>query len=242
MLPISEIEAFQGKLKSIDEENFDKLKRSILKYGFSFPIFVWNKKILDGHQRLAAVKKLITEGEKVKGDRLPVVSIQARDEKEAAEKLLLINSHYAKIEQEGFELFIENFEIEIEDMSHLLEIPDVVIDFDDGSGSGGDDEKLINKINPNLDEATIEVEKYDKYLINGKHIFICCDLSSDWSHWKDYLKNDDDLFLPYASFYIFHSEKAEEKRFIVLQPNEYVFSKMLEACIEIEGEDSIKKL
>lgn len=68
MLPIDQIEAFQGKLKSTDLTNFNKLKKSILAYGFSFPIFVWNNKILDGHQRLAAVKRLVDEGEELKNN------------------------------------------------------------------------------------------------------------------------------------------------------------------------------
>lgn len=125
LLPITQLENFQGKLKSIDEQSFNKLKESIVKYGFSFPIFVWNTKILDGHQRLAAVKRLINEGYSVKGDKLPVVEIDANSAQEAAEKLLLINSRYAKIDQEGFDQFIDDFNIDLADFSGLLEIPEI---------------------------------------------------------------------------------------------------------------------
>lgn len=142
MLPIEQIEAFQGKLKSIDDENFEKLKGSILKYGFSFPIFVWKNKILDGHQRLNAVKSLIESGETLKGGKLPIVNINAENEKEAAEKLLLINSHYAKLDQDGFELFVKNFNIEIDDLSHLLEIDDIEIYIED------DEPESFRDINP----------------------------------------------------------------------------------------------
>lgn len=51
-MPIDQLEAFQGDLKQITEEELGKLKAGILKYGFSFPVFVWRKKILDGHQRV----------------------------------------------------------------------------------------------------------------------------------------------------------------------------------------------
>lgn len=34
-LTLEEIETFQGELKSIDRKNLDKLKSSILKYGFT---------------------------------------------------------------------------------------------------------------------------------------------------------------------------------------------------------------
>lgn len=238
-LPVSDLEAFQGKLKTITETEFTKLKTAIIKYGFSFPVFVWKTNILDGHQRVQAVRRLIDDGYELDGGRLPVVSIHAENRREAGEKLLLINSKYGKIDQEGFELFIEDFEIDIPDFSQLLDIPEIVMDFDDDevNGDGNDSD-----ITPDFDEAQIEVQKFDKYLVQGKHVFICCGVSSDWTHWKDYLKSEDDVFCPYASFYIFFSEKAEEKRFIVLQPNQYLFSKMLEMIIRNYGEETVKKI
>ncbi|MGW8300436.1 MAG: hypothetical protein ACWGNO_00125 [Desulfobacterales bacterium] len=124
-LPIGVLEDFQGDLKTIEPEALEKLKNSILKYGFSFPIFVWNDNILDGHQRLKAAKALMENGYYFEGDALPVVWIEAKNEKEAAEKLLLINSRYAKIDQSGFDLFVENFDIDIADLSDMLDIPEV---------------------------------------------------------------------------------------------------------------------
>lgn len=125
MMPIDDFEAFQGKLKSITEAEFEKLKSAILKYGFSFPVFVWRKSILDGHQRVQAVKRLIDDGYELEGGMLPVALIQAKDRKEAAEKLLLINSRYATIEQDGFDWFVENFDLDIVDLSDMLDIPEV---------------------------------------------------------------------------------------------------------------------
>ena len=124
-MPIDDLEAFQGKLKSITEAEFEKLKSAILKYGFSFPVFVWRKSILDGHQRVQAVKRLIDDGYELEGGMLPVALIKAKDRKEAAEKLLLINSRYAKIDQDGFDFFVQDFDIDVVDMSGLLEIPEI---------------------------------------------------------------------------------------------------------------------
>lgn len=127
-MPIEDLQAFQGKLKSITDSEFEKLKNSIIKYGFSFPVFVWRKNILDGHQRVQAVKRLMDDGWKLEGGMLPVVLIAADNETEAAEKLLLINSRYAQIEQDGFDAFIADFSIDLDDIAGLIEIPD--IDFD----------------------------------------------------------------------------------------------------------------
>lgn len=144
MLPIDQIEAFQGKLKSTDLTNFNKLKKSILAYGFSFPIFVWNNKILDGHQRLAAVKRLVDEGEELKNNELPVVKIEAENEMEAAEKLLLINSRYAKIDQIGFEEYIKKFKINMEKFGGIIEIPEINLNLDQKDGVDNDETTIEN--------------------------------------------------------------------------------------------------
>lgn len=131
LAPISEIEKLQGDLKTISPESLDKLKESIKKYGFSFPIFLWNSHILDGHQRFEAVKSLISDGWILDGDLIPVDFIKAKDRKEAGEKLLLINSRYARIDQSGFDVFIDDFDIDLESVATLIDIPDVSLDLDD---------------------------------------------------------------------------------------------------------------
>jgi hypothetical protein len=126
-MALDELYEFQGELKTISDDELEKLKKSILKYGFSFPVFVWENKILDGHQRLKAVRQLVEQGYKIKDNKLPVVRIEAKDEKEAAEKLLLINSRYAKIDQEGFQVFTFDFDIDIPEIGNFIDIPEIVI-------------------------------------------------------------------------------------------------------------------
>lgn len=125
LIEIAKLERFQGDLKEITPEAMDKLKASIIKYGFSFPIFVWKTKILDGHQRLEAAKQLIKDGYMLKSGKLPVVQISADSDQEAAEKLLLINSRYAQMTQAGFDAFVTDFDIDLSDFSGLLEIPEI---------------------------------------------------------------------------------------------------------------------
>ena len=168
-MTVEQLQAFQGKLKSIDSEAFDKLKASIVKYGFSFPIFVWNDQILDGHQRLAAVKKLIDEGYTLKADLLPVVPIQAKDRKEAAEKLLLINSRYAKIDQDGFDFFVQDFDIDVADMSGLLDIPEIDFDVEEEEFKGNTDPDDVPEV-----EETPVTKMGDIWLL-GEHRLLCGD-------------------------------------------------------------------
>lgn len=143
LIEIAKLERFQGDLKEITPEAMEKLKASIIKYGFSFPIFVWQTKILDGHQRLEAAKQLIKDGYMLKGGKLPVVQIEANSDQEAAEKLLLINSRYAQMTQAGFDAFVTDFDIDLSGFSGLLEIPEIEFDF--SNEDSGNDNGTITK-------------------------------------------------------------------------------------------------
>jgi len=57
-LTIDQLQEMQGKLKRLDKENERKLRNNIIQNGIVFPLFVWQNKIIDGHQRLAVLRKL----------------------------------------------------------------------------------------------------------------------------------------------------------------------------------------
>lgn len=118
---------FQGSLKSIDKKALDKLKRSILKYGFSFPAAVWKNKnkvfIIDSHQRRIALSDLEAEGYII--PPIPYYEIQASNKAEAKKKLLLINSKYGKITEEGFIDFIQDIDF---DFFKDIDITDINIE------------------------------------------------------------------------------------------------------------------
>ena len=117
-LPLAEFKDFQGDLKTITPENLEKLKRSILKHGFTAPIFVWDnagvKNILDGHQRLKALVDLQSEGFHVPD--LPVVYVYADNEKDAKEKLLYITSQYGKTEIDNVTDFAKGIDIDFSEI------------------------------------------------------------------------------------------------------------------------------
>ena len=123
---IGDLQDFQGGLKKIERADLEKLKNSILKYGFSFPVFCWNDNILDGHHRVLATNALIEDGFKI--DKIPIVDIDAKDETEAAEKLLQINSEYAKITKEGFYDFVNRTSIDIESIADEISISSVDVE------------------------------------------------------------------------------------------------------------------
>jgi hypothetical protein len=126
-LNLAEMTEFQGGLKSRTDVDYDKIKLSIIKYGFSFPFFVWKNGgknyILDGHGRFSTLCKMQKDGYVIPD--LPVVEVQAKDKKEAKEKLLRLNSTYGKMTKESVLEFAEDIDLNFDEIA----LPDSVIDF-----------------------------------------------------------------------------------------------------------------
>ncbi len=122
-MPLATLKRFQGNLKELRSEQYEKLKASMELKGFFAPVFIWagHEWVLDGHQRLNVLER---EGWAVEGG-IPVVEIEASDEKDAAEKLLLLSSTYGKIEPQGLYEFTSEHEIDLRE----FELPDLP-DFD----------------------------------------------------------------------------------------------------------------
>lgn len=128
-LNINELREFQGDLKKRDDENIRKIISSIMTHGFSVPFFVWvndnNNYVLDGHGRLSALKTLDERGFFI--PPLPVVYVDCKNEKQARDLLLRINSQYGKMTKESVLNFIGDFEIETSN----FELPCGTISFED---------------------------------------------------------------------------------------------------------------
>lgn len=168
-VPINKLVDFQGNLKKLKSDEYAKLKLSIMKYGFRFPVFVWGKNIIDGHQRVYTVKKMLSEGYKISGN-IPVVSIQAKDRAEAKKLLLIYNSRYGQVTQEGFIEFLKDSDIDFADISGELVYPEIDLNLIDG---------ILNPNETNNDNDIPEVvpartQPGDLIIMNG-HRLLCGD-------------------------------------------------------------------
>lgn len=118
-LPLSALTEFQGNLKIRDDTDFEKIEKSIKKHGFSFPFFVWKKgKInycLDGHGRIGALQRMVARGEKLPD--LPVVYVKCKDEAEAKELLLKLNSQYGHMTADSVREFLGDLQIDLSDLA-----------------------------------------------------------------------------------------------------------------------------
>ena len=139
-LELAELTELQGGLKERTDVDYDKIKLSIIKFGFSFPLFVWKSGktnyLCDGHGRFATLCKMQKDGYII--PPLPVVYIQCKNKTEAKQKLLRLNSTYGKMTKESVLEFAEDLEINFDEIS----LPDTVIDF----SMGGIDEEGNSQI------------------------------------------------------------------------------------------------
>ena len=104
-IQLHELTEFQGELKERSAGDVEKIIKSIKKHGFSFPFFVWKNdgknNVLDGHGRLMALQQMAAAGEEIPA--LPCVYISAKNEAEAKEKLLKLNSQYGHMTADSAE-------------------------------------------------------------------------------------------------------------------------------------------
>ena len=134
-LALSELTPLQGNLKSLTREAFGKLKASILRSGFLFPFFVWKSGdknyFLDGHQRDHVLKEMSKDKSISLPEKYPVVFIDAKDKKEAAEIILLQSSRYGRISEESLADFVIGNGIDMDALTPILDLPDVNLDLED---------------------------------------------------------------------------------------------------------------
>ena len=165
-LELAEMTELQGNLKQRTDIDYDKIKLSIIKYGFSFPFFVWNdgKKnyILDGHGRFETLCKMQKDGYII--PPLPVVYIQCKDKKEAKQKLLRLNSTFGKLTKESVLEFAEDIDLNFDEIA----LPDNTIDFS----------KKEIAINEDGEVGEIETTEETLKPYNKEHILISVDIKN----------------------------------------------------------------
>lgn len=115
LIDYRKLKHFQGNLKDLSEQNYNRLKKSLEENGYFVPLFVWKDgdeyKVLDGHGRLRLFTKeqarfyYETESEQDGTYEIPVLEIEAENEIDAKKKLLVISSQYQHILQEGLDEF-----------------------------------------------------------------------------------------------------------------------------------------
>ncbi len=120
-------------LKESTKEDLKKLKNAILKYGFSFPEFIWSHEgseyTIDADRRNEALASLESDGYVI--PPVPVCHIHARDEAEAKEKILMCESRFGRLTIDGVLDFSQGLDIDWSDFEFTdFEMPDLQLAFD----------------------------------------------------------------------------------------------------------------
>lgn len=161
---------FQGGLKQRTAEDVEKIKKSIRRHGFAFPFFVWShggvNHVLDGHGRIQALKQMEKDGEAI--PPLPVVYIDCRDEAEAKELLLKLNSHYGQMTADSVLEFIGDIDINLDDLA----LPSGLLELGDITDSDGGAEVSEDEVPEEPEEPSARLG--DVYRL-GRHRLICGD-------------------------------------------------------------------
>lgn len=128
-LPLEDLKDFQGNLKELSQENYGKLKKEILRHGFSEPVSVWKHDgkwmILNGHQRVRTLLGLKAEGYKI--PKVPVSIIHAKDMKDAKERVLALTSQFGQITDEGLYEFMNEAGLDVAYLDDLR-FPEIDLD------------------------------------------------------------------------------------------------------------------
>lgn len=172
-LNLSEITEFQGNLKERDNTDYEKIERSIRKHGFSFPFFIWKhdgvNHCLDGHGRLGAIKRLVAQGEKI--PPLPVVYVDCKDEADAKELLLKLNSHYGQMTAQSVADFLGDLKIDFADLA----LPEGILDL---SSTLLPEETINDDETPDVELEEEPDSKPGMVYELGEHRLMCGDSTS----------------------------------------------------------------
>lgn len=188
--PLADLVEFQGELKDLDNKRYNRLKKSIKDKGLFIPFFVWQCEadntiyILDGHQRKRVLSKEGFSG------NVPCVVIEADNEIDAKERLLVISSQYGKITQEGFDAFTYDLDTSfIQDTTYFDGLPFVYGDFDIAPLDDLEDEQEPQDSEPQIDKAKELAEKWGVQLGQlwilpsrdgkGEHRLLCGDSTKE---------------------------------------------------------------
>lgn len=137
-LRLEELTDIQKDLKTLSAKNYEKLNKSILKHGITYPLFVWRDGerncTLDGNQRVRVLTKMQEDGYVI--PPLPVDFIEAADEKEAKEKILVLCSQFGSYTSESVYSFVETGGLNWPEIEPLLDLPQINMDkYNNGWGT-----------------------------------------------------------------------------------------------------------
>jgi len=171
---VKELNNFQGGLKKLSRERFQKLRFSIVNYGFCHPISVWKDKkkiwIMDGHQRAYTLLELQKEGFEI--PHIPISYVKPNNEAEARRMLLAMTSNYGEILEDGLHKYMQDHGIEFQEIKEGMHFSEINIDNFEKSYFEFEDNSEKDDAVPEVAEPFVKLG--DLWVI-GEHRMLCGD-------------------------------------------------------------------
>lgn len=142
---ITELKPFQGDIKSMKPKDRQKLISLLETYGIRFPFYVWGDNIINGHQRQdVLINDFGYTGE------VPVVEIEAENEKEAKELVLVATSQHGRFNIEELQEFTADLNMEDLDGISLVDGPNINLEISLGN-TMKEDQKNVTPLSENIE-------------------------------------------------------------------------------------------
>lgn len=127
---LDELHEFQGELKYLPEENYQKFKSDVLELGFNSPFNIWfnpdDEKwyITDGHQRKTGLIRM-RDQEGYEVPEVPCSIVHARDYRTAKKIVLAQTSQFGVMTQAGLHSFMVDADLGLSDILNMTALPQV---------------------------------------------------------------------------------------------------------------------
>lgn len=108
------LKLIQGELKDLEAVNYHKYKQSLLKHGIMKPVNVWVNEndeycVLDGTQLCRTLVALEREGYDI--PQIPITKVEAKNFRDAKQKILVLASQFGTFNGQGFLEFSQDLEL-----------------------------------------------------------------------------------------------------------------------------------
>jgi len=130
---LTELDEFQGDLKELSTEAFERMRKEIVETGVAFATHVWKDpsdgryKICDGHQRKRVLSHLVAqEGYTIEGGRgVPIVPVKAGSLKEAKRRVLQGTSQFGRMTGQGLYEFAVDAGFSAAEIGESFRFPEI---------------------------------------------------------------------------------------------------------------------
>lgn len=128
VVALEQLLPLQGELKTLDRDNYEKYRKSIIEHGITFVTHIWKHKgkyhVIDGHQCRFTLNKM-KEEEGWKIPPVPVAFVEASTFEEAKRKVLIAASEYGKMSNKSLHEFALTADIPFDEIVASFTLPSI---------------------------------------------------------------------------------------------------------------------